>query len=201
MRSNTTGRVVNGLRGQIVASEVAAVTSAAETLFQEVGQHLLSETSRQTLRSAAEEGATQMLEHAAPGLLTQAAGGAAKTLPKAVSSAGRDLARATSREVVKAASKEVLKGAGRAAGLGFVLDGAVAAVEAVHGYQTGQLNGGEACTHVVREASTGAVASGGGVLVAAGLVALTGGTAALPLAAVAVGSSIGIKLGLKSLFG
>ncbi|MBY0524627.1 MAG: hypothetical protein K2R98_14580 [Gemmataceae bacterium] len=202
MNSATTSKVVHALRGKAAAAHAVAIRGAGETLFHEVGQHVLTESTRQTLRTGVEEATSRALKHSAPGLLRQAASGAAgKTAPALTSNVGREFTKASSGAVARAAGVEVLKGAGRAAGVGLALDGAVASVEAVHGYCHGRLTGAEACTHVAREASTGALAAGGGVLLATGLVVVTGGMAAPAVALIAAGGSIGFKLGLKRLFG
>jgi hypothetical protein len=197
----STTKVVNGLRGQIAFAEAVALQLAAQTLFQEVGQHVLSEGARETIHAAVMEAAGKKLTHAAPELVKLTTRRAtAEVLPAAVSSAGKELAQTASREVIKTAATQVLKGAGRAAGLGLLLDGGLATVEAIYGYSTGRLDGGAACVHVLREAGTGAAASAGGVLLGVGLVALTGGVALPVLATVTVTGSIGLKLSLRSLF-
>ena len=93
----------------------------------------------------------------------------------------------------RAAGKEILKGASKAAGLGLVIDGAVASVEAVVAVRSGSMDRKSAAEYVAKEAATGAVATGAGVLLGAGLVALTGGVAAPVVFAVGAIGSIGTK--------
>lgn len=74
------------------------------------------------------------------------------------------LAKAASSEVGKAAAgaavRAVFKGVGKAASIGFVIDGGVAGFVATNAYLRGEMTGGQAARLVVKEASTGAIAAG-----------------------------------------
>ena len=74
-----------------------------------------------------------------------------------------------------------------------MLDGAVAGVEAIIAVRNGSTDKKSAVIHVAKEATTGAIATGAGVLLGAGLVALTGGIAAPVVFAVGALGSIGTK--------
>jgi hypothetical protein len=94
------------------------------------------------------------------------------------------------------AARRIATGAGKAAGIGFVLDGAIATVEGVIAVRNGSMDVDGAMKHVAKEATTGAVATGAGVLLGAGLVALTGGVAAPVAFAVGAVGAIGTKRAL-----
>lgn len=102
-------------------------------------------------------------------------------------------ARAVSVQVARSAARPVLRGASRAAAIGFVVDGAVAGIEAVIAVRNGTTDRDTAMRHVAKEAASGAVATGAGVLAGAALVALTGGIAAPVVFAVSAAGSIGAK--------
>ena len=78
-----------------------------------------------------------------------------------------------------------------------MVDGAFATVESVVRVRAGTMDKNEAVSHVVKEAATGAAATGAGVLLGAGLVALTGGVAAPVVFAVGALGSIGAKRALR----
>ena len=101
---------------------------------------------------------------------------------------------------MRMAAKQVLKGAGKAAGIGFVIDGAVAGFEAIVALRNGSTDRKTAIRHVATEATTGAIATGTGVLIGASLVALTGGIAAPVVFAVGAVGSIGTKRLLRRYF-
>jgi hypothetical protein len=133
--------------------------------------------------------------------------GAAASAAETVTSAAQAITRAIggeaapliAREVTKTAAKEVLKGVGRAAGIGFVIDGVFGGVKAALAYKNGEMTRKEAAIHTGKEAATGALATGAGVALVAGLVAVTGAVTA-PLAfVVAAGAAIGTKHGLRRL--
>ncbi len=115
--------------------------------------------------------------------------------------AAREVARSVGANAVRVAGKELLKGAGKAAGIGFLFDGAVAGFEAVVAVRNGSSDRASAVKHVAKEATTGAVATGAGVLLGAGLVALTGGVAAPVVFAVGAIGSIGAKQLLRRVIG
>ncbi|XYH98236.1 hypothetical protein ACMHYB_00230 [Sorangium sp. So ce1128] len=212
----------NKILGSIAGSSAVAVRGAAEALFSTAGKGLLDEGAREGLRRAMVENTTAVVDALAPGLSMGAQATAkvivdqggkqagALVLHEAARQAGQAAltdgasavaAKALAREAMKTAGREVLKGAGKAAGIGFVVDGAFGAYEGVTAYQRGQMTKKEALAHVAQEASTGAVATGAGVLLAAGLVAVTGGAAAPLVFAVGAGGAIGAKQVLRRLIG
>lgn len=212
----------NKILGSIAGSGAVAVRGAAEALFSAAGKGLLDEGAREGLRRVMVENTTAVVDALAPGLslgaqttakiiadqggtqaaaiVAQAAGlhAGKAALTDGVSAA---VAKGLAREAMKAAGREVLKGAGKAAGIGFVIEGAFGAYEGVTAYQRGEMTKKEALAHAAQEASTGAVATGAGVLLAAGLVAVTGGAAAPLIFAVGAGGAIGAKQVLRRLIG
>jgi hypothetical protein len=200
-----------------------AVRLSAESLFEAGGKLLLAEGAKLALRQAvagtarglfhaavpaglgelAHEGvrrlttAAEALSGAASGAGSGVALGAAETASTSLASTGF----VASRQLAMTASKQILKGAGKAAGVGLVVDGVFGGIQAASAYRKGEMTGRQAAVHVVREASTGAVATGFGVAVAAGLVAVTGGLGAPVVFAVGAGSSIGAKQLLRRLVG
>lgn len=215
----------NKILGSVAGSGAVAVRGAAEALFSTAGKGLLDEGAREGLRRAMVENTTAVVDAFAPGLSlgAQATTTAAKIIVdqggkqagalvvhEAARHAGHAAladgasaaaAKVLAREAMKTAGREVLKGAGKAAGIGFVIDGAFGAYEGVTAYQRGQMTKKEALAHAAQEASTGAVATGAGVLLAAGLVAVTGGAAAPLVFAVGAGGAIGAKQILRRLIG
>ncbi|WP_437279011.1 hypothetical protein WME90_00210 [Sorangium sp. So ce375] len=206
--------------GSIAGSGAVAVRGAAEALFSVAGKGLLDEGAREGLRRVMVENTTAVVSAFAPGLSlgaqattkliadqggTQAAAIVAQTAARQAGKAAlidgvsTTVAKGLAREAMRAAGREVLKGAGKAAGIGFVIDGAFGAYEGVTAYQRGEMTKKEALTHAAQEASTGAVATGAGVLLAAGLVAVTGGAAAPLVFAVGAGGAIGAKQVLRRL--
>ncbi|MBX3232757.1 MAG: hypothetical protein KIT84_43550 [Labilithrix sp.] len=189
--------VGNALRAVIAGSAATKVIAASVSLFEAGGKLVLDEGSRTALRSAAERGAEKALALAAGPLL-----GPATMLAKRPATLLAEGAKATKQiapVAAKAASREILKGAGRAAGIGFVIDGAVAGVEAAAALRTGTMDRKKAATYVAKEATTGAIATGTGMLLGAGLVAVTGGVAAPVVFAVGALGSIGTKRLLRKL--
>jgi hypothetical protein len=185
-------RFTDALRAVIAGGEAAKLVSAGAALFQAGGRHVLSEGARQAVRGALERGAGQALAAAIPTALAPAAALATK---RAVEIAPRALAFGA--RSASLAAKEVLRGAGKAAGIGFAIDGAVAGLEAILAHRAGTMDGAAAAKHVAKEASTGAVATGAGVLVGAGLVAVTGGIGAPVVFAASAFSAIAAKRALR----
>jgi len=179
------------LRSVIAGGGAARVIASSVTLFEAGGKLLLDEGAKSALRSAAEKGAESALALAAGPLL-----GPATVLAKRpigmLAHAGK-AARTVAPQAARAAGKEILKGAGKAAGVGLLIDGAVAGVEAVVAVRNGSMDRKGAATYVAKEAASGAVATGAGVLLGAGLVAVTGGLAAPVVFAVGALGSIGTK--------
>ena len=143
------------------------------------------------VRSVAEKGAESALAMAAGPLLGPASMLAKKPIAMLAQSA--KAARTVAPIAARTAGRELLKGAGKAAGVGFVIDGAVAGVEAAVAVRNGSMTQGRAMRYVAKEAVTGAVATGAGVLLGASLVALTGGMAAPVVFAVGALGAIGTK--------
>lgn len=186
-----TTRLGEALRAAVAGGQAAKLIGSATAIFKAGGNRLLSEAAQSTLRTAVEKTAEKAIATATGALLPK------DLSPMKLIGSG---ARATSAVVkggARVAAREIAKGAGRAAGIGFVLDGAVAGVEGVLAVRAGTMNKNEAVKHVAKEATTGAVATGAGVLLATGLVALTGGIAAPVAFAVGAIGSIGAKRALR----
>jgi hypothetical protein len=81
-----------------------------------------------------------------------------------------------------------------------VLDGAIGAYEGVTAYREGTKTAREAIAHAGTEAGTGALASAGGVLAAAAMVAVVGGLGAPVVFGIGAITTVGLKLGMRSLF-
>jgi hypothetical protein len=181
-------KVGDALRAVIAGSGAARMIASSVALFEAGGKLVLDEGARQMLRSAAERGAESALALAAGPLIGPATAIAKKPINMLAGAVKR-----TGPLVARTAGRELLKGAGKAAGIGLVVDGAVAGVEAAVAMKNGSMDKKEAVSYVAKEAATGAVATGAGVLIGAGLVALTGGTAAPVVFAVGALGSIGTK--------
>lgn len=192
-------RFVDTLRGTLAGNAAVKVASSAMTLFEAGGKKLLSATTRAAIRSAAEKGTARALAVTTSPLLEVASAipGVAKPVEAAKSLAATSAegvtVRAATGQLARSAAREVLRGAGRAAAIGFVVDGAFAGVEAIAAVRNGSADRDAAVRHVAKEAASGAVATGAGVLVGAGLVALTGGIAAPVVFAASAAGSIGVK--------
>lgn len=183
------------LRAVMAGNAAANAIAASSALFEAGGKLVLNEGTRAAVRSAAEKGAESALAVAAGPLLGPAQALARK--PVALLAQGAKTSKAIAPVAARAAGKELLKGAGKAAGIGFVIDGAVASVEAIAAVRSGKLDNKKAATYVATEAATGAIATGAGMLLGAGLVALTGGIAAPVVFAVGALGSIGTKRVLR----
>ena len=179
------------LRAMIAGGGATQVISSSVALFEAGGKLLLDEGTKALVRNAAERGAEGALALAVGPLV-----GPARLLadrPAAMLTHAGRAARTAAPLAARAAAKQILKGAGKAAGVGLVVDGAVASVEAVVAVRNGSMDRKTATGYVAREAATGAVATGAGVLLGAGLVALTGGIAAPVVFAVGALGSMGTK--------
>ncbi len=185
------------LRSVIAGSGAAHAIASSVTLFEAGGKLLLDEGAKSALRRAAEKGAESALALAAGPLIGPATALAKKPIGM-LAHAGK-AARTVAPHAARTAGKEILKGAGKAAGVGLLIDGAVAGVEAAVAVRNGSMDRKGAATYVAKEAATGAVATGAGVLLGAGLVALTGGMAAPVVFAVGALGSIGTKKLLRRL--
>jgi hypothetical protein len=178
-------------RATIAGAQAARLIGSATAIFKAGGNKLLSEASQSALRNVVEIGAARAI-----------AAATAPLLPPALSPVKliRSGARATSAVVkssARLAAREIAKGTGKAAGVGFVIDGAVATIEGVVAVRAGTMDRNEAMKHVAKEAATGAVATGAGVLLGTSLVALTGGVGAPVVFAVGAVGSIGAKRALR----
>ncbi|MDB4944295.1 MAG: hypothetical protein JWP97_3829 [Labilithrix sp.] len=202
--------ITDSLRAAVAGGGAAKLIATSASLFEAGGKNLLSQSAQRMVRAAAEKGAKQAILTAAGPVLETASGlarGLESVSPassalafgaRAVKSSGK-LALGAGKTAFRVASEEVLKGAGRAAGVGFVIDGAVAGLEAVIAVRNGSTDKVSAAKYVAKEATTGAVATGAGVLLGAGLVALTGGIAAPVVFAVGAMGSLGTKRLLRRL--
>ena len=189
--------VGDALRSVVAGGGAARALSASVTLFEAGGKTLLDEGAQSAVRAVAVKSAESALAIAAGPLLSFVARSAKKPITM-LANTGK-AARAVGPAAARLAGKELLKGAGRAAGIGFVIDGAVAGVEAIVAMRSGAMTGRGAAGYVATEATTGALATGAGVLLGASLVALTGGVAAPVVFAVGAIGSIGTKRLLRRL--
>jgi hypothetical protein len=205
-KATTLADYAHSLRAAIAGGEAAKLILSSAALFEGGGKHLLSEGAKQAVRQVAERGASRAIAMstspnlasagelaAKPVLALTTMAGAALGLKSGASGAASVMARGVGKHAMRAAGKQVLKGAGKAAGIGFVLDGAVAGVEAIVAVRNGSTDKRSAAIHVAKEATTGAIATGAGVLLGAGIVALTGGLATPVVFAVGALGSIGTK--------
>ena len=199
--------IAESLRAALAGGEAAKLIASSAALFEAGGKHMLSAGAQKAVREVAERGAARAIAMTTGPILESAGSLAAKPLnamttkagaalgmkQSAGVAAGGALAKGVGKQAMRMAGKQVLKGAGKAAGIGFVLDGAVAGVEAIIAVRNGSTDRRSAAIHVVKEATTGAIATGAGVLLGAGLVALTGGIGAPVVFAVGALGSIGAK--------
>lgn len=183
--------VGDAVRAVIAGGGAARAIASGVTLFEAGGKLLLDESAKSVLRSAAEKGAESALALAAGPLMGPATMIAKK--PLAMLATTGKAARAVGPVIARSAGKEILKGAGKAAGVGLLIDGAVAGVEAVVAVRNGSMDRKDAVSYVAKEAATGAVATGAGVLLGATLVVLTGGVATPVVFAIGALGSIGTK--------
>jgi hypothetical protein len=199
--------IAESLRAALAGGEAAKLIASSAALFEAGGKHMLSAGAQKAVREVAERGAARAIAMTTGPILESAGSLAAKPLiamtakagaalglkQSAGVAAGSALAKGVGKQAMRMAGKQVLKGAGKAAGIGFVLDGAVAGVEAIIAVRNGSTDKRSAAIHVAKEATTGAIATGAGVLLGAGLVALTGGIGAPVVFAVGALGSIGAK--------
>lgn len=184
-------RISEAVRAAVAGGHAAKLIGSATAIFQAGGNKLLSAAAQSTLRTAVEKGAEKAIATATGALLP------ADLSPMKLIGSGARAGTAVVKGGARVAAREIAKGAGKAAGIGFVVDGAVASVEGVLAVRAGTMDKNQAVKHVAKEATTGAVATGAGVLLATGLVALTGGVAAPVVFAVGAIGSIGTKRALR----
>jgi len=193
--------MADSLRAAIAGGEAAKLLASSASLFEAGGKQLLSASTQRAVRAVAEKSAAGAILMATAPVLESATGiakgmngaKAALSLGSKAASGTRAIVMGTGKQAMRVASKEILKGAGKAAGIGFVLDGAVASFEAIMAVRNGSTDKASAVKYVAKEATTGAIATGVGVLLGASLVALTGGIAAPVVFAVGAIGSIGTK--------
>lgn len=185
-------RIAEALRGAIAGGHAAKLIGSATAIFRAGGNKVLSEAAQSTLRAAVEKGAEKAIASATGALALPA-----ELSPMKLIGSGARATTAVVKGSARMAVREIAKGAGKAAGIGFVVDGAVATVEGVVAVRAGTMDKNAAVKHVAKEATTGAVATGAGVLLATGLVALTGGVAAPVVFAVGALGTIGTKRVLR----
>jgi len=185
--------LTNALRAAIAGGGAAQLASAAHALFEAGGKRILDASTRSLVQQAAEKGAQQALAATTGPILQHAPELIQKPIAALTAAATKDGLRTVGKASVRFAGREILRGAGRAAGIGAAIDGAFASVEAVVAVRAGTMDRRAAVTHVATEATTGAIATGAGVLLGAGLIAITGGVAAPAVFAVGAVGSIGTK--------
>lgn len=207
--------IADSLRAALAGGEAAKLIASSAALFEAGGKHVLSAGAKQAVREVAERGAARAIAMTTGPILESAGSLAAKPIiamstkagaalgmkQSAGLAAGSAVAKGVGKQAMRMAGKQVLKGAGKAAGIGFVLDGAVAGVEAIIAVRNGSSDKKTAAIHVAKEATTGALATGAGVLLGASLVALTGGIGAPVVFAVGALGSIGAKRLLRRVVG
>lgn len=187
--------IAQAIRAAVAGGHAAKLIGSATALFEAGGKKLLSPASQSAVRTLAEKGAANVLAAATGPLLPPGLS------PAKLIGSGARAAGAVVKGGARVAAREIAKGAGKAAGVGFVIDGAVATFEGVMAMRAGTMDKDQAVKHVVTEAATGAVATGTGVLLGAGLVALTGGAAAPVVFAVGALGAIGTKRVTKRMLG
>lgn len=165
-------------RGMAAAREGVMLAKAAASLYEAGGRQILGVSAQAALRGAAERAAGNVLGEGATTLLREGA---------------KQVVKTTSREVAKSAARQIMKGVGKAAGLGFAIDGAIATFEAVRAVRRGEMTKPKAIEHVGKEAASGAIATAAGTLACVGLVALTGPVSMPALVVCGAGASLGAK--------
>lgn len=193
--------MADSLRAAIAGGGAARLLGSSLSLFEAGGKRLLSASAQKVVRDVAERGAKGAILMATAPVLESASGlalgiGGAKaalSLGSRAAGGARSVAMGAGKQAMRVAGKEILKGAGKAAGIGFVLDGAVASFEAIMAVRNGSSDKKTALKYVLKEATTGALATGAGVLIGASLVAVTGGLAAPVVFAAGALGSIGTK--------
>ncbi len=156
----STVSVADSLRAAIAGGEAAKLLASSASLFEAGGKRLLSASTQRAVRAVAEKSATGAILMATAPVLESATGiakgmnGAKAALSLGSKAAGgtRAIVMGTGKQALRSASKEILKGAGKAAGIGFVLDGAVASFEAIMAVRNGSTDKTSAVKYVAKEA-------------------------------------------------
>jgi hypothetical protein len=175
-----------GVRSSVAAgSEALDVYEAAQSLYANGGSQVLPGEVQTLVRAGAElQSQDTLMRHGIEGVIERA-GRAGVGTAVALGS--------------KTALRQIGVGLGRAAGVGALVDGGVAAVEAAVAYQQGEMDAEDAVVHVAIEATTGGVACLCGVALAVGTVALVGTLSAPAVAAISIAGATACKLGLINL--
>ncbi len=203
--SSTSAPWVSTVRAAFAGVQAQAAGAAAEKLFRATGERWISLEIRRAVQGAVTKTADRVLA-------TSPALGAAKAIVE--SDAVRALSgrvrarlpaslRATSPAVLRAAeagaaaaAKELAKNAGRAAGVGFVIDGAIAGFQGIAAVRRGEMEPIDAAKHAAREGAKGAFATAAGVVATGAVVAATGGLAAPVLFVIGAGTALGARVAL-----
>ena len=184
--------------GTIAAQAALGTQVAAQALYEAGGKDLLAGAVQTAVRRACTRSALNVVTVMAPTLLIE---GAAETTAAAVPSALRQLTvGAALAGTARAAGGQILRGAVRVGGVGMLIDGAFGAFTGLRAYRRGTMTGKQAAVYTATEAGTGAVSSATGVVLAAGVIALTGTLAAPAVMAIGAGGALVTKLGLGRLF-
>jgi hypothetical protein len=179
----------DAVRGAVAGAAAASVRRAAQALFEAGGRKVLPAAVQRAVRSTVEREATKIL--VGSGMLERGARGAGRLLDSAP-------AKAVAIHGARAAGRQVARSFGAAAGVGALVDGGWALVQAMKRVKAGSMTQREAAAHVAREAGTGAAATVAGTAAAVMLVSLTGGIAAPALFLVGAATSVGAKMGLDA---
>lgn len=186
-------RIASFLRAHVAGFEASYIHAFARYLHTKLGDKVLPEATKLAVRKGIERVVdtsvkTEMLKVSA----------ASRSLADELASRGAtQLLRHGGKGVTKVALRQIAAGIGRASVAGFVIDGAMGAIDAYRGYRAGELTAAEAWRHVGIEGVTGAVACGGGVALAAGAMVVAGGLAPPVMLVVGAAGSTGIKYGLS----
>ena len=194
----------DSLRGVIAGGGAADLFGASAAIFAAAGKDVLSASAQQAVRNVAERVAKGALASVTGPILASATRLAEgiRSAEAAVRADGpRSVVIGAGKLAVRGAGKEILKGAVKSASIGFMLDGAMATIDAVVAVRNGSSTTRSALKYVTKEAATGAIAAGAGVLLGASLVALTGGVAVPVVFAVGALGSIGAKRFLRRIVG
>jgi hypothetical protein len=177
----------DALRGAIAGMAATSVRRAAQALFEAGGRRVLPGAVQAAVRSTVEREASKLL--VGSGMLERGARGAGRIFESGA-------AKTVAIHGARAAGRQIARNMGAAAGIGALVDGGWALVEAVKRVKAGSMTQRDAATHVAREASTGAAATVAGAAAAVLLVSLTGGIAAPAIFLVGAATSVGAKMGL-----
>jgi len=214
------GRFRNLVRAKLAGDAAVAVSLSAVRVFSAGGQRLLGEVTQKAIQASVARAGEQLLTAATPRGLqrfltlpsTEVVGGAtrlaAQVLPTSATAEGAVIAGAKSGltlkklqpisgAVIRSASRDVLRGASRAAAIGLLIDGGIGAVEGYLAYRRGRLSRTEALLHAGKEAASGALATGTGVMLAGAAVALTGAMGGPAVFVIGAGGAIAAKHVLK----